>query len=309
MELLRNYVIVLFYFCLLINLKSDEEIFMIFLKRIDDDIRNYGKNGDRTLEYIGVNLEDGIYKEYKCYRFMQQKNVDFLKWNEVFEESNYFRKLDFQYNDKEQMYRFAYKVDDYKCVGSDDLLCNIINVIKKSGYEKFEKNAININDYIKKLLKTNIDPICVIGGKINKYKEITTLKLYYKLKADVNCSIDICNLKKIKNSLFDMLKEKMEKREEDIILKRIIKKFFEPIMLGIDIEENEISKIKYYFLAKDILEPKVFVEEVSHLKSEFGDIVDKVVAINNIMFQKKLWLRGIATSLFKNAVNLYFCEI
>ena len=39
-------------------------------------LNDMGKKGDCTLEYIGINLKQWSFDEYKCYRFVKNNLLD-----------------------------------------------------------------------------------------------------------------------------------------------------------------------------------------------------------------------------------------
>lgn len=221
------------------------------LEYIRCDVEQYGKNGDKTLECIGINISNKGCQEYKCYRFYVEENKMEFPYVEVFEQCSSLRKLDAQ-KINENMYRINYKVqkiNDYEILKND-----ISHIFFK--YIKTKVTAeelMEINLYMKKLLGTREEPLCVIGGKIYENQKIQQLKMYFKLK--------IFDYKKKKSpflaadekymQLLEKLQEKyrinsleMKKMEKVLFFSK--KMGYESMQLGFNITDK-IDEIKYYF--------------------------------------------------------------
>lgn len=226
---------------------------MDYFKKIESDVKRYGKKGDCTLEYIGINLKQWSFDEYKCYRFVKNNLLDLKTEND-----GMLKPLDFQINSIDKIYRISYKVN--LDIGQEKLVDFLKKWIEQCTTLTCSEidiacTIIDINNYIKNLLYTEIEPICVIGIIGQYLGFIERLKIYYQMKIYKKNSLKsfLADTERYFQIIEFMSKiGKIEKEQENVIKKffdRALYNDFDPMMIGIDINKN-IQKIKYYFQTK-----------------------------------------------------------
>lgn len=280
---------------------------MEVLKQIKEDIQCYRKKGDNSLEYIGITVNNTRVKEYKCYRFKTKTSK--IEKN-LFSTYDFLKKLDYQKNMETGISRMAYKVDfsNYDERSVDEILEKGLNeIIDDTGCSGFAVGEIlQLNQYIKETIKTQQEPLCVIGGKVDKNEKIQELKTYYQLRI-------FSKEKRIKSSLaekeayfhiIDYLGEICDMKKRNIEnLKEIfdisMDNFFESMMIGIDFD-LEIQKVKYYFV-------KNSKEKINYKNNKLTkEFIQKIENYGLI-------LKGFAVSFCNHNdewnINFYFCEV
>lgn len=288
---------------------------MDFFKNIQEDIEQYGKKGDHTLEYIGINLENGNACEYKCYRFMKSFSSDLEIPNNPFANHSMLRQLDFQKNYDENTYRISYKINLNRCreKQTDILQKQINHIIQLTKYDvNIAHTIIEVNNYIKTLLLTEVEPICVFGCKIDQMGVVHGIKVYYQLKIykKENSTSTLADTEKYLRIIeFMGLIGKIEKEQVNRIkniFKIVSTNEYEPMMIGIDIEKS-VYKIKYYFQINE-----KFFEKNDYYKlgcltnsAEIEEIIRKCMTLG-------LEIRGFTIPYYNHnthsMINLYFCE-
>lgn len=155
-------------------------------EQIDTDILKYGKQGDGTLEYIGINMKQGKCVEYKCYRFMLTNGSDSKIYTNLFGDNCILKPLDFEQDYDKELYRIAYKLNSRSRNGEEFNLDNLEECIDSTimnGMFFSMKDIIEINNFIKNVLGTELEPLSVIGARVDKkQRKVCQLKLYYQLK-------------------------------------------------------------------------------------------------------------------------------
>lgn len=288
---------------------------MDFFKNIQKDIEQYGKNGDHSLEYVGINLNKGNSFEYKCYRFLKNFPSDLELPNNPFANHSMLKQLDFQKNYDENIYRISYKINPNCCQEkeTDNLELQIKDIIQLA---KFDLNIahliIDVNNFIKNILMTEVEPICVLGCKIDQKGVVRDIKVYYQLKIYkkenfVSAFADTEKYFRIIEFMGTIGKTNKEQVDR-------IKKFFkiastneyEPMMLGIDIGKK-IYKIKYYFQINENLFEKNDYYKLKSLTNsvEIEEIIQKFMTLG-------LKMKGFTIPYYSHnthsMINLYFCE-
>lgn len=289
---------------------------MYLLRNIKKDIERYGEKGDQTLEYIGINFENGELSEYKCYRFAKSLSSDLQISNNPFANHSILRQLDFQKNYDDNTYRISYKIDLSEChEKANAVLKQHINyIVLQSKYKAdIARIILNINNYIKSLLLTEMEPICVLGCKVDSLGRVYELKAYYQLKIYkrhklVSCFADTEKYLRIIEFMGKM--EKVERKQVDRIkniFKIALDNDFEPMMLGINIRK-EISSIKYYFQTNE----KFFKRNDYYKLKYFSDSKEMEKNIQQLIalgLEIKGFTIPYSNRNMRSAINLYFCEI
>lgn len=289
---------------------------MDFFRNIEKDIKRYGKKGDHTLEYIGINFEKGVFCEYKCYRFLKSISSDLKIPNNPFENHSILRQLDFQKNHDENTYRISYKVDltGNQEKQNDILRQHINHIILLSKYDVNVAHIIlDINNYIKTLLQTEAEPICVFGGKIDHMGVIHELKIYYQLKIykrEKTSSVLADTEQYLRIIEFMGTMGKVEKEQ----VKRIKNVFriasdsdFEPMMMGVDIGK-EVHKIKYYFQINENFFKGNDYYKLRCLSNSL-DMERLIQKLTTLGLEIKGFTIPYLSYNTHSMTNLYFCEI
>ncbi len=284
---------------------------MDYFKKIESDVKRYGKKGDCTLEYIGINLKQWSFDEYKCYRFVKNNLLDLKTEND-----GMLKPLDFQINSIDKIYRISYKVN--LDIGQEKLVDFLKKWIEQCttltcSEIDIARTIIDINNYIKNLLYTEIEPICVIGIIGQYLGFIERLKIYYQMKIYKKNSLKsfLADTERYFQIIEFMSKiGKIEKEQENVIKKffdRALYNDFDPMMIGIDINKN-IQKIKYYFQTKEKYSKE-------HIQYKFSNLVNskRVDDIVRKMDSLGLKIRGFTIPYTENNIysmmNIYFCEV
>lgn len=217
------------------------------IKKIQTDIFQYGKEGDNTLEYIGINVNERECREYKCYRFIKKHNQNDFPTLSVFEECQGLKKLDMQKADN-NAWRISYKVIKEQGGLKDKLDMILMRV----GSRVDANELLEINEFLKKILEVNEELLCVIGVKINKFHCIESVKFYYDLELLHKEKNTLGSKEKDKyKTLFERLEKQFFIKYEEMIkmycVVRVAHEFnYNPMMLGIDVSKN-FKTIKYYY--------------------------------------------------------------
>lgn len=283
------------------------------IKSIQQDVKEYGKQGDKTLEFIGVNISKLGYEEYKCYRFWDKENGSAVPYLKQFEQCSSLKRLDMQEISK-NMFRASYKVVD-----CENLKADLENILAKNIQTTITvKEIIEINDFLKKELETKEAPLCVVGCKAYKNGEIQQLKIYYKLKVFDKNKEPFLASEKTYFKILQRLKKKYEIKTQEIKKVEKIYRFlkennYEPMQIGFNIT-NEIDSIKYYFKKSNDREEKQGMAVIHKLLNFIGINVDlSVKGMFDTIDEQNLVLKGGAVSYnmsnkMLNSLNIYFVE-
>lgn len=288
---------------------------MNFFRQMEDDIKQYGKAGDHSLEYIGINLKDGIFSEYKCYRFTKNSLSDFKIETNPFENHSILKHLDFQKNCDEKTYRISYKIALSGYENSNSVLEQYINriILLSKKEDEISHIILNINNYIKTILQTEIEPLCVFGGKIDYFGVVHELKAYYQLKIykkDNPVSSFADTEKYLRIIEFLGATENIRKNQVHkikSIFRLALANNFEPMMVGIDIG-TDVHKIKYYFqINENLLKSNIYC------KLRFLSSSEETLKLIKKLAASGLEIKGFtipySSSTSHSMVNLYFSEI
>lgn len=285
--------------------------FMDYFRKIENDVIRYGKKGDCTLEYIGINIKQLSFDEYKCYRFVKNDLLD-LK----IENNDILKPLDFQKNNIDNIYRISYKVNLNVCHEK------LVDILKKyieqctpmacSGTD-IVYTITDINNYIKNLLQTEIEPICAVGIIGQYLGFIDRLKIYYQMKIYEKNSLKSTTADTEKYfQIIEFMSKigKIGKEQENIIKKffdRALYNDFDPMMIGIDINRN-IQKIKYYFQTKEKFSKEHIQYKFSNLVN--SRMVDEIVRkMDSLGLKMKGFTIPYTEKNIYSIMNIYFCEV
>lgn len=283
---------------------------MDILKRIDKDIHYYGKTGDNSLEYLGITVNDAGIKEYKCYRFKSKKIKEEEIVNDPFSSYDFFRYLDSQKDIENKICRINYKVDfsNYKENIDETIEKNLNDIIENTACDALTaKTILQLNRYIKVVLKTQQEPLCVIGGKMDNTGNFLELKIYYQLRVFSKGENISCLAKKKEyfqiidyiGKLCDLKKQNIKKMKELFNISN--DNLFESMMIGVDFDD-EIKKVKYYFIRN------------TKKSTYYNKCDDKMKKFIKKIEKHGLRLKGYAISFCGSKmdelnINFYFCEL
>jgi|GEM_PF-2953809 hypothetical protein len=291
-------------------------------EQIDTDILKYGKQGDGTLEYIGINMKQGKCVEYKCYRFMLTNGSDSKIYTNLFGDNCILKPLDFEQDYDKELYRIAYKLNSRSRNGEEFNLDNLEECIDSTimnGMFFSMKDIIEINNFIKNVLGTELEPLSVIGARVDKkQRKVCQLKLYYQLKI-FNKSSNISYVAneekyiKVINFLCSYIPIKTEEiAKVKNLYVQCSNNFFEPMMIGIDFDDKRIKKVKYYFQNQKNESIDTIIRIFQYEKDYFCYIKEIIKLIQEFA-KRGLKLKGFAISYTYvdekfSTINFYFCE-
>lgn len=181
------------------------------------------------------------------------------------------------------------------------------------------KDIIEINNFIKNVLGTELEPLSVIGARVDKkQRKVCQLKLYYQLKI-FNKSSNISYVAneekyiKVINFLCSYIPIKTEEiAKVKNLYVQCSNNFFEPMMIGIDFDDKRIKKVKYYFQNQKNESIDTIIRIFQYEKDYFCYIKEIIKLIQEFA-KRGLKLKGFAISYTYvdekfSTINFYFCE-
>lgn len=210
--------------------------------RVQNDISQYGKKGNSSLEFIGLNIYGGDIKEYKRYLFANNFNKDSVDIPVYFEG---FTPIDIQRSDNGDLrmnFRIHDNIDEEKM-----FVKGIIDENLEIDKEEFGEIHIHMNSLREKLkIKKNI--LTSVGAKFDSQMRLKLLKTYYSLyrlaenQNDKGKSVIEYVSERILQVYFPKHSREYLQKISDFLLKN----GYYPSLMGVDYAKDNLL-VKLYF--------------------------------------------------------------
>lgn len=276
----------------------------------------YGLRGSRTLEYIGLVLENRTLASKKIYHLAEKPSFDKDErlrniWNIYFNELSKCYNVELcdisesgneTFPSFRMIVRFCEKLSSFQLHSmSDKCLCAIPIQMK----ERFLADA----DQLQELLKIDYSPLMQLGVDVNAQNKILGIKYYLNLGLPRRDSEKSSQL--LKPILFGLFHENADTINMISLSEELMKYKYSPIFVGIN-DDGSTRECKLYFIS-DIFGRYIVSEAEKQLTNLCGvlEIDTKLCAVlHAVLASHGLYPQGVALSTNgQHTVRLYLKEL
>ena len=271
---------------------------------VDNAIQKYGKHGDGSFEFIGINISKKI--DYKIYR---KSSVDILcelnktvPYNKIFDLvsddyliQNNMKICDFSksFLNSTETFRVVFKVD--KNLSQKDEHKCIETFLKKIHGEKYFSRIMHCIKNIEADLLTNSSVLMQLGVEVNTDGQLLGIKVYANINRDLFMHSN-CDTVKMLESITS---SDINAKQISEIINHIVEQEYNPLFIGINFYEDNYET-KLYFGSK------VFGFDTKGVIAQSNNILSKnklnmFITEENIkdLYDKGVFIQGIAFTLEK----------
>ena len=265
-------------------------------------ICKYGKNGDKSFEFVGINIDNSV--QFKTYRKKSEGALAYLENTKPYSFLCELLSLDFLCENKMAICDFSkgkYKnIETYRIVFSinnnqsiNEIEGSVNNFFGKVGDISFAQKIICKLRFIQAQLNTNKSLLMHLGIEVDEKCNLIGVKYYVSIKT----ANDNCTKVQLDELLANISIGKIRISEFKDLLYFFRKQEYIPTFIGFNLYNDEIETKLYFESTAFGFQTKQIVECTNNVFREYN--LDRFISTTDItsLFQMDMFVRGIAVDI------------